>query len=469
MQRSARVTLALALLSGVAACSHDGPTGPLAENAQMGRGGGRNGTTLSASKTATGFDEQRTEYDWSLTKKVNEIMDEHMHPEPSTSTTEIVPGVVKWIDYEISAKRTLVSASDVSGVRGQVCVTNGGGVATEGLAILDVVQKKAGSGQFTDHVSAPVDVSAKPVLGPGESYCYPYEIRFDGASGVQYRNTARVTILNHSGHLGTPFGPAFNGGGVKADFTMPANPTVTTKDAEATLSEELVQACAALWPALICTGENRFRFAKQLTRDTTFVTHTVDLHNFVVCGETLSFTNNASLTESGVGGVPGERHTASATIVVTTGNCASEKPKGCTVTADYWRTHAWPAHPLWPTTTLENWPENEWFYFFDSGKHWSEMLRAAANGSSYIALAHEYIAASLNQQNGAYVPPQVRDALVAAYNYFLASPQERANVSGSTLASLTSLLRSYNAGALETRSCRPGNSNSNSSSQSKKG
>ena len=137
------------------------------------------GTTLSATKTATGFAEERD-------------------------------GIV------------------VYGVRGEVCVANGGERPTQGLAILDTVQTKNGAGQFQDYVSEPVDVSVKPVLEPGQEQCYAYEFTFAPLEGkkVKYRNTVSVTILNHSGWLlggnhcegpdPCPFGP-----NPKADFTLP--------------------------------------------------------------------------------------------------------------------------------------------------------------------------------------------------------------------------------------------------------
>lgn len=121
----------------------------------------------------------------------------------------------------------------VFGVRGEVCVTNGGERPTMGLSILDTVESKSGSGQFQPYVSQLVDVSAKPVLEAGEAYCYPYEVIFAPAQTdkVKYRNSVRVTILNHSGwlpggnHCAGPdacqFGPSPN-----ADFALPPAPSL---------------------------------------------------------------------------------------------------------------------------------------------------------------------------------------------------------------------------------------------------
>src|SRR5689334_19278020 len=59
------------------------------------------GTTLSATKTATGFYESRVDYNWTLSKHVKTIMDEKfglgMYALPSTSEVEIPKGEVRWI------------------------------------------------------------------------------------------------------------------------------------------------------------------------------------------------------------------------------------------------------------------------------------------------------------------------------------------------------------------------------------
>ena len=130
------------------------------------------------------------------------------------------------------------ASEDRSGVRGQVCVSNTGDYPTENLAITDIVQVKAGSNGFSDYVSTQLDVSSHPSLLPGETYCYPYEIVFLPVEGAKYRNLARVSITNHAGWLpgsrrcpgpdACPFGPE-----VKANFKLPASPTIVDEDPSA--------------------------------------------------------------------------------------------------------------------------------------------------------------------------------------------------------------------------------------------
>jgi len=121
-------------------------------------------------------------------------------------------------------------SGDRFGARGQVCVANVGDNPTESLAILDVVQIKIGATKFADYAAAPLDLGAHPVLAPGESFCYPYEIEFLPVEKAKYRNLARVTIANHAGWLPgdphcpgpdpCPFGPE-----PKTGFKLPQLPT----------------------------------------------------------------------------------------------------------------------------------------------------------------------------------------------------------------------------------------------------
>ena len=91
------------------------------------------------------------------------------------------------------------SEAEASGVRGEICVTNGGDNPTENLSIVNTVQINNLS--TAKNVSSTVDVSNQPVLGPGESYCYPFEIAFEPVSGedTQYLATTTITITNYNG------------------------------------------------------------------------------------------------------------------------------------------------------------------------------------------------------------------------------------------------------------------------------
>ena len=103
----------------------------------------------------------------------------------------------------------------------QVCVTNAGVVATQNLTIIANLTMPPSS---TIIASVPVDVSQHPVLAPGETFCYDYRVDIPTGSivpGDTYKVTAKITITNHSGHIGTPFGPS-----PSATIVLPPAPTL---------------------------------------------------------------------------------------------------------------------------------------------------------------------------------------------------------------------------------------------------
>lgn len=168
---------------------------------------GQAGTTLSASKTATGS-WTRT-FGWTINKSV------------SPDNWNLFNGDTGTSEYTVALTKD--NGTDAVFVEGEICVTNGGSVATENLAIED--ELRDGVPPPNDLIATVnVDLSANPVLDPGESYCYPYKIDVpsqDIHAGGTYKNTANVTITNHSGHLGEPFGPS-----PSTTTTLPLTPTL---------------------------------------------------------------------------------------------------------------------------------------------------------------------------------------------------------------------------------------------------
>jgi hypothetical protein len=159
---------------------------------------GQAGTTLSATVSVCGH--WTITYAWTIDKSV------------TPDTWEFHPGDSGTSTYTITVTKD--AGTEEAWVEGTVCVTNGGAVATENLAI--TAELKDGYAPPNDFLAeVTVDVSMHPVLGPGETYCYGYRVDIpitDGAhpqphAGGAYKVTAHVTITNHSGHLGTPFGP----------------------------------------------------------------------------------------------------------------------------------------------------------------------------------------------------------------------------------------------------------------------
>jgi hypothetical protein len=71
---------------------------------------------------------------------------------------------------------------------------------------------------------------------------------------------------------------------------------------------------------------------------------------------------------------------------------------GCTLTPGYWKTHS----SYGPAPYDDTWAQiGEDTAFFSSGKSYYEALWTSPQGNAYYILAHAYIAAELNQLNGA--------------------------------------------------------------------
>jgi len=100
------------------------------------------------------------------------------------------------------------TTTKANGLNGTVKVTNGGSVATENLTITVVLTQPPSS---TVIQSETVDVSAHPVLQPNETESYAFTLTAPNNGNSNFKVTANVTITNHSGHLGTAFGPSPSG------------------------------------------------------------------------------------------------------------------------------------------------------------------------------------------------------------------------------------------------------------------
>jgi len=93
---------------------------------------------------------------------------------------------------------------------GVVSIWNEGSLATQGLAILDCVQNKTSGPTFTNQYCALLTSGGATSIPPGTTFgtatTFNYSFVAAPLPGT-IRNDAKVTITNHSGHLGSPFGP----------------------------------------------------------------------------------------------------------------------------------------------------------------------------------------------------------------------------------------------------------------------
>lgn len=165
--------------------------------------GGLSGTSLTVTKTVeTEF--VRT-FSWDIEKSVT--------PE----TIDMFTGDSTSASYTVGVTKT---TTDTFVISGDICVTNGGEFATTDLTIVDQVQYKIGTDKKYQSVPGASQVITPQQLAPGEAECYPYSIEFTPIPDAKYRNSVKVTITNHGGKLGAPFGPE-----VKEDVTFPSAPT----------------------------------------------------------------------------------------------------------------------------------------------------------------------------------------------------------------------------------------------------
>lgn len=302
---------------------------------------------------------------------------------------------------------------DHIGVRGEVCVSNVGDLPTENLAILDTVQIRVGPGGYEDYVSAPVDVSASPILLPGESYCYPYEIEFTPVEGARYRNLAQVTITNHSGWLpggphcpgpdSCPYGPK-----PKADFRLPRKPE--GRHGSLPVPRE---------PSVTPTPTPMDKSGDQEGADP-------------------GPQDTLPPSPLPATATPTPTATFSPTLPPTPTPAPTQNPFGvCTHSADYWRSHP------------EKWPLSEIFlggkwYTFGEAFEW---LNTPYDNDVSIYLVHQLIATRLNIANGSD-PYSIEGQLAVADEWLAANPPGSAPKGPAARSgrSIAEALEAYNLG-----------------------
>jgi hypothetical protein len=317
-------------------------------------------TPLSASKTAVGHWERT--FHWTIDKSVTPDSWLLRTGDSGTST------------YTVAVTKD--AGSDAIYVDGEVCVTNDGDVATENLTIKDRIQATSSGGATLTLAEAALDLSANPVLDPGESYCYPYSFAITPVVGAtDYRNTARVTITNDPRDPGNPLGPT-----VRADFAIPSTPTLIND----TINVDDTN--GGSWPF---SASGSVKYDKTFTCDRDAGEH----------------VNTATIRETG------QSDNAKVTVTCT------PPPAGCTFTQGYWKTHSkyGPASKPDPTWALIG--ENTAFYL--SGQTWYQAINtSSAGGNAYYILAKQYIAAKLNKLSGGGSTAAVDAAITWAESFF---------------------------------------------------
>jgi len=439
MHRSVVRTLAIVGVATLSACDESpSPTG-----LESGRNAGaRNGPSLDAAVTATGFRERRTEYDWTISKRVDEIhYGEQMLLWPSVTEYPLKTGETIWIQYEIDVERHELPARSVVGARGAACVSNSGNRTVEGLTVSGIV--KATSGGATSDIAVFDVITDATTLGKGTSDCWPYEVEFTPVTGATYAIALTATT---SGSAGAAASRAFE---------IPATETPATVDDRAVIDDGMradsvakwwaAGPCAEHWPLFQCTSSNDPGIWPRASSGQ--IRFMVDYLNRMACEETHRLTNVATLTESGYPGRAPQVRTATASLLIVTDPCPPAD--ACTLTQGYWgqEHHAWPGPGEYEQLYFRNWP------FFDSEKSWQETFDASTGGNAYLILAHQYMAATLNIANGVDAPDDIRAVRQAAGEWFALAPEDRAAVSRETLIQWAEQLARFNEGRAGVPAC----------------
>ncbi len=352
---------------------------------------------LTASKTATA----------SYTRDYNWIIDKQCNGPASLMLSE-----GQSYNYPFSWKADATSTDSDWKVVGTITIYNNTPFSASILSVQDVL-----SGGIAAEVDCGFDNPFVPpyILGAGATLTCTYSADLDGpANGT---NTVTVT---------TPVNATVEGDIATADYTF-GSPT-QLEDECITVSDDCKE------PTTVCVNNGAptsFSFSSG--------TYNCQIGPYNECGE-YTYINTASFLSND----NGETGSSSCTVSVNI-PCGG----GCTLTQGYWKTHS----EFGPAPYDATWallPSGASTVFFLSGKTYYQVLWTPPAGNAYYVLAHQYIAAQLNQLNEASIPA----AVLAAYNSATAlfntyTPAQVATFKGpakNNVTSLASILDNYNNG-----------------------
>jgi hypothetical protein len=295
---------------------------------------------LTISKTAeTSLD--RT-YSWSIDKTAN------------FSALMLMPGQSLQVTYDVAVNAT--SSDGNHAVSGEITIANN--TAAEDAIIESVTD------QLSDGTLIPVcesDTFSYNLVSGTDLTCDYYADLPDGRNRT---NTATVTT---SGLV--------SGGTATADVDF----------ASATVTE--IDECIDVYDD---KGTGTDIFLEQVCGADKVITYQLDIGPFD-CGSD-TFVNTASFGTDDQQFTGSDFHTIPITV-----DCDD----GCSLTPGYWKTHSEygpaPYDDTW-ALLLENRADT---IFFSSGQSYYDVLWTEPQGDAYYILAHAYIAAQLNQLNGA--------------------------------------------------------------------
>ncbi len=335
------------------------------------------------------------------------------------------------VNYEIEVTPTDVD--DNWAVSGDITIHNPNAGAVEITDVTDIVDGTAAT--VVCGVTFPHDL-----VGGGDLVCSYTATEADGLDGTEDENTATVvTTIADIGNLvnvpvdygNTPATETDECVTVNDTFNFPGTPTD-------------VEICAD-------DADKTIAYSVTVGPDTN-----QDADIVVACDNNSDHPNIADLVTNDEGITDSDG--ANLHVVV---NCTT----GCTLTQGYWKTHSREGKAPYDG----NWAnllggQEEDTIFFLSTYSWYTVFWTPVGGRPYYQLAHQYMAAKLNQLNGAGVPANVAAAMLSAEALFnnpaYGTPAQIDALKGKNaqsirqqFTSLAGVLGSYNEGNQEVPHC----------------
>lgn len=173
------------------------------------------GTTVTADATARG--QWKQNFKWTITKTVTPASWQLMRGDSGTSMFTVAV--------------TKQPSTEISWIDGQVCVTNTGAEATQGLSIVVTL---LGGPSFSQVIGVQnVPLGANAVIEAGDTGCFEYKVDLPASArvpGGSYQISATVGISNLVGSVGTLAGPTVGAVTTLSSTPLLLNDSVTVDD-----------------------------------------------------------------------------------------------------------------------------------------------------------------------------------------------------------------------------------------------
>jgi hypothetical protein len=336
--------------------------------------------------------------------------------EKSADQTDLVlsAGQLFGVDYTVAVDATAIETNTL--IDGEITIFNNN--PTQSVTIEDVIDVVAPG--FEALVACPVSFSYD--LAAQATLVCSYEA---DAWGEQTAGTNIVTVTATSHGLTDD---------IEADAPWDfASAELDDEDDECI---DLADTNGDVVPTQVCADEVPASFDYTLW----FGAHP-DAGVVLECGEN-THDNVASFATQDTGALGSDTWTVNATVACDV---------GCTLTPGYWKTHS----EKGPAPYDDTWAElasGADTPFFTSGQSYHDVLWTAPKGNAYYILAHAWIAAELNQLNGASIPADVlasfdaATGLLASYTPAQVAAFKGNNAVRKQLIELAGTLDAYNNG-----------------------